>query len=250
MYSKHVQKNPKTRHKFTFQGDLPKAHHLHTKRSGAPPGGPLGSLPSLILTIKGSWMHLGEGRVAKAVFGPLSPVPRVSTGTALWARFTDPSCRRVFGRAGRCRVQSRRGSDRVPSVDWQSATNRRRTSSRRSAETLPLAAADRRTRRRRSTSESTWSSRRRWSAPPPSTTTTSRRVPESRATSGPTAGTETLHVGRRRDYRSCVVDGLRRRQEAGRRSTDRHSRVVPSSSVAPLTRPVPGRRFPDARRHR
>jgi len=36
--------------------------------------GPLGNLPSLSLTTKGSWMHL-RGRVAKSLVSPLMPVP-------------------------------------------------------------------------------------------------------------------------------------------------------------------------------
>jgi len=43
------------------QGDLPTVHSHYTHRSSALPGGPLGGLPSLSLTTKGSWIHLGGG---------------------------------------------------------------------------------------------------------------------------------------------------------------------------------------------
>ena len=40
-------------------------HSRYTHRSSALPEGPLGCLPSLALTTKGSWIHLlGEGRQA------------------------------------------------------------------------------------------------------------------------------------------------------------------------------------------
>ena len=42
------------------QGDLPAVHSRYTHRSSALPEGPLGGVPSLPLTIKGSWIHLGE----------------------------------------------------------------------------------------------------------------------------------------------------------------------------------------------
>jgi len=39
-------------------------HSCHIQRSSALPEGPLGGLPSLTLTTKGSWIQLGEGQQA------------------------------------------------------------------------------------------------------------------------------------------------------------------------------------------
>ena len=56
------------------QGDSPTVHSRYTHRSSALPEGPLGGLPSLSLTIKGSWVHVWE-RVAKPLVSSLTPVP-------------------------------------------------------------------------------------------------------------------------------------------------------------------------------
>ena len=41
------------------QGDLPTVNYCYKHRSSALPGGPLGGLPSLSLTTKGSWIPWG-----------------------------------------------------------------------------------------------------------------------------------------------------------------------------------------------
>jgi len=41
--------------------DLPTVYYCYTQKSNALPGGPTGGLPSLYLTTKGSWMHIGGG---------------------------------------------------------------------------------------------------------------------------------------------------------------------------------------------
>jgi len=48
-------------------------HSHYTHRSSALPEGPLGGLPSLSLTTKGSWIHL-RGRVTKPLVSSLTPV--------------------------------------------------------------------------------------------------------------------------------------------------------------------------------
>ena len=48
----------------SYQGNLPTVHPRYTHRSTALPEGPLGCLPSLSLTTKGSWIHLWEGHHA------------------------------------------------------------------------------------------------------------------------------------------------------------------------------------------
>jgi len=56
------------------QRDPPTVHSRYTHRSSALPEGPLGGLPSLSLTTKGSWIHLW-GRVAKPLVSSLTSVP-------------------------------------------------------------------------------------------------------------------------------------------------------------------------------
>jgi len=69
-HNKYMQENPKInredRQKITFPGsaypkEISQQYTPYTHRSSALPGGPLGGLPSLSLTTKGSWIHLGGG---------------------------------------------------------------------------------------------------------------------------------------------------------------------------------------------
>jgi len=55
-------------------------HSRYTHISSALPEGPLGGLPSLSLTTKGSWIHLLGGR---------SP----SLSSALWSQYIQPFAR-------------------------------------------------------------------------------------------------------------------------------------------------------------
>ena len=78
------------------QGDLPAVHSCCIYRSSALPEGPLGGLPSLLLTTGGSRMHL-EGRVAKPLISGLMRGCRFSaTSLALWVifirRYMCPGC--------------------------------------------------------------------------------------------------------------------------------------------------------------
>ena len=88
-YTKNIHRNTRInkqdRQKITFPGyaypkEIPQQYTPATHTvSSALPEGPLGGLPSLSLTTKGSRIHLG-GRVAKPLISPLTPVPRIIFG--------------------------------------------------------------------------------------------------------------------------------------------------------------------------
>ena len=58
------------------QGDLPAVHSRYTHSSSALPEGPLGGLPSLSLTIKGSWMPWGWSRSLSSAIRRQYPPPK------------------------------------------------------------------------------------------------------------------------------------------------------------------------------
>jgi len=83
IHNEYAQENPRInrqdRQKITFHGiaypkEISQQCTPATHRSSPMPEGPPGGLPPLSLTTEGSWI-LFEGRVAKPVVSPLTPVP-------------------------------------------------------------------------------------------------------------------------------------------------------------------------------